>query len=73
VQRSDDLVVVQIGLSAGRNADQKRAFYRKAVELLAIKPGIRPEDVFISLVEVGKDADTSKSNWSFGKGEAQYL
>jgi 4-oxalocrotonate tautomerase len=27
---------------------------------------VRPEDVFISLVEV------TKENWSFGNGEAQY-
>ena len=73
VKRSDDLVFIQISLSAGRNVEQKRAFYRKAVQALAAKPGIRPEDVFICLIEVGKDPDTSKSNWSFGKGEAQYL
>jgi len=73
VQRSDDLVFIQISLSAGRNVDQKRAFYRKAVELLGAKPGLRPEDVFINLVEVGRDSDVSKSNWSFGNGVAQYL
>lgn len=73
VQRSDDLVFVQVSLSAGRSNDQKRAFYRRAVELLGKQPGIRAEDVFISLVEVGKDPETSRANWSFGKGEAQYL
>ena len=73
VQRSDDLVFIQVSLSAGRSNDQKRAFYRRAVELLRNQPGLRPEDVFISLVEVGKDPETSRANWSFGKGEAQYL
>ena len=73
MRRTDALVFVQISLSAGRTVEQKRAFYRKAVELLATSPGLRPEDVFINLVEVGKDAETSRANWSFGKGEAQYL
>jgi len=73
VKRSDDLVFIQISLSAGRTVEQKRALYRKAVEVLGAKPGIRAEDVFINLVEVGKDAETSKSNWSFGNGVAQYL
>jgi 4-oxalocrotonate tautomerase len=73
VQRSDNLVFIQISLSAGRTVEQKRAFYRRAVEVLGARPGIRAEDVFINLVEVGKDADTSKSNWSFGNGVAQYL
>ncbi len=73
VHRTDALVFVQISLSAGRTVEQKRAFYRKAVELLAASPGLRPEDVFLNLVEVGKDAETSRANWSFGRGEAQYL
>ena len=30
VQRSDDLVFIQISLSAGRTVEQKRAFYRNA-------------------------------------------
>jgi 4-oxalocrotonate tautomerase len=28
---------------------------------------VRPEDVMINLIEV------SKANWSYGKGEAQYV
>ena len=40
--------------------------YRRITELLAERPGIRPEDVFINLIEVGKE------NWSFGQGIAQY-
>ncbi len=73
VERSDSLVFIQVSLSAGRTVEQKRAFYQRAVELLAKKPGLRPEDAFINLVEVGKDPETSRANWSFGKGEAQYL
>jgi 4-oxalocrotonate tautomerase len=46
--------------------DQKRAFYKAIADGLHERLGLRPEDVFISLVEVGKE------NWSFGDGEAQY-
>ena len=37
-----------------------------AKEYLAADPGVRPEDVFVNLVEVAKE------NWSFGLGIAQY-
>ncbi len=66
IQRSDDVVFVQITLNAGRTVDQKRALYARIAELLAEKPGVRPQDVLISLVEVPRE------NWSFGNGEAQY-
>ena len=36
------------------------------VEKLKDNPGLRPEDVFINLVEVARE------NWSFGNGIAQY-
>jgi 4-oxalocrotonate tautomerase len=35
-------------------------------EFLAAEQGVRPEDVFINLVE------TSMENWSFGNGICQY-
>jgi phenylpyruvate tautomerase PptA (4-oxalocrotonate tautomerase family) len=66
IERSDDVVFVQITLNAGRTVDQKRALYARIAELLAEKPGVRPEDVLISLVEGARE------NWSFGNGEAQY-
>ena len=66
IPRTDQLVVLQITISAGRSVEQKRRLYRRITELLADRPGIRPEDVFINLVEVGKE------NWSFGQGIAQY-
>jgi 4-oxalocrotonate tautomerase len=44
----------------------KFAMYRKIVELLRIDPGVRPEDVLISVVE------TAAENWSFGNGEPQF-
>ena len=66
IERTDDVIFVQITLNAGRTTDQKRALYAHIVELLKDKPGVRPEDVLINLVEVPKE------NWSFGKGIAQY-
>jgi phenylpyruvate tautomerase PptA (4-oxalocrotonate tautomerase family) len=47
--------------------DKKKALYKKITELLSEKPGVRPEDLMINLVEV------SKANWSYGYGEAQYV
>jgi 4-oxalocrotonate tautomerase len=38
----------------------------KTAEFLAEEQGFRKEDVFINLVE------TSRENWSFGNGIAQY-
>jgi len=66
IGRSDDLVIIQLTISNTRTLAQKQALYRRIVERLADNPGLRPEDVFINLVEVLPE------NWSFGKGVAQY-
>ena len=66
IARSDDLVFIQITANNTRRSDQKKALYRRIAELLGQDPGLRPEDVFISLVEVDKE------NWSLGLGVAQY-
>ena len=66
IARSDDLILIQIAANDTRTTDQKKAFYRQIVENLKADPGVRPEDVFINLVEVVKE------NWSFGNGIAQY-
>jgi len=66
IQRSDDVVLVQITLSAGRKPPQKRDFMARAAALLADNPGLRSQDLFINLVEVAWE------NWSFGDGKAQY-
>ena len=67
VKRSDDLVVIQITLNAGRTLDQKRALYRALAQNLARDPGLREQDVLVGLVEVPKE------NWSFGNGEMSYV
>jgi 4-oxalocrotonate tautomerase len=66
INRTDDIVFIQITLNAGRTLDQKKALYSKIAELLAQEPGIRPEDVLINLVECAKE------DWSFGNGIASY-
>lgn len=66
IQRSADLVIIQVTISNTRTIDQKKALYARMVELLAENPGVRAEDVLISLVE------GIKENWSFGNGIAQY-
>jgi len=66
IKRSDKVVFIEVTLSAGRKPAQKRAFYKRATDLLAKSPGVRPEDVLIVLKEVMWE------NWSFGNGVAQY-
>jgi len=66
VPRTAGIVVVQATISAGRTVEKKKALYAAVVRNLAADPGVRPEDVFVNLVEV------SKENWSFGRGLAQY-
>ena len=66
VARSNDLVFIQITANNTRTLEQKKALYQRIAQLLGESPGLRPDDVFISLVEVAKE------NWSFGHGLAQY-
>ena len=66
IQRTDDIVIVQITLSAGRKLAQKRKLFQRISEILAENPGVRPQDLMVNLVEVAWE------NWSFGNGAAQY-
>jgi len=66
IERSDDLVLIQLTVSNTRTVEQKKALYRRIVERLGKTPGLRPQDIFLNLLEVAKE------NWSFGNGEAQY-
>ena len=65
VARSDNIVIIQITLSAGRSLEKKRKLYRRVAHNLG-ELGVRREDVWINLVEVAKE------NWSFGNGVASY-
>jgi 4-oxalocrotonate tautomerase len=66
IERSDNLVQIQIFWAPGKSVDAKLAMYKKIVERLGVNPGVRPEDVLISVNE------TAAENWSFGNGETQF-
>ncbi|MGY4307514.1 4-oxalocrotonate tautomerase [Bradyrhizobium sp. USDA 4369] len=66
VNRSDDLVYIQITVFNTRTREQKKALFRRIAELLGESPGIRPEDVFMTIL------DAAKENWSVGHGLAQF-
>ena len=66
IARSDNLMLIQITANNTRTRDKKKALYRAIADNLSKNPGVRPEDVFINLVEVLPE------NWSFGNGIAQY-
>ena len=65
IARSDNIVIIQITISSGRNLQKKRALFRRIADNLA-SLGVRREDVWINLIEVAKE------NWSFGNGVASY-
>lgn len=66
IDRSANLIIIQITLSEGRTVEQKKRLYQTIAESLNTQLAVRLEDVFINLVEVKKE------NWSFGHGIAQY-
>lgn len=66
IARSPQIVMVQIAISSGRTLEKKRALYRRIAERLAADARLRPQDVWINLVEVARE------NWSFGDGFASY-
>ena len=66
VVRSSEAIIIQVTLNEGRSVELKKSFYKAVADGLRDRAGMRPEDVFISLVEVKKE------NWSFGNGVAQY-
>jgi 4-oxalocrotonate tautomerase len=67
IERSDQLVMIRVTLSAGRTVEAKSAFYQRLAELLAERIGLRTEDLAVILVE------NERADWSFGRGQASYL
>lgn len=63
---SGDIIFIQITLNAGRSLERKKALYKRIAGDCAAQLQLRPDDVFISLIEVARE------NWSFGRGIAQY-
>ena len=66
VNRSEDLVIVEITLNTGRTVEVKKNLYADIAARLQKAIDVRPDDVMVSLVEV------TKENWSFGGGRATY-
>jgi phenylpyruvate tautomerase PptA (4-oxalocrotonate tautomerase family) len=66
INRTAGIVVIQITLAAGRSTELKKKLYKAIADQLADSAGVRPEDVFVNLVEVLPE------NFSFGNGEAQF-
>ena len=60
IERSVELVLIQVTAEDTRSAAQKRAFYRRVVELLGTAPGIQPDDIVVNLIDVPKE------NWFVG-------
>ena len=67
VERSEEVILIEITLNAGRTLEVKKAMYEEIVRRLGEAVDVRPDDVIISLTEV------SKENWSFGRGLATYV
>ena len=66
VNGSADVVYIQITVFNSRTAEQKKALFRRIAELLGESPGLRPEDVFVNVL------DAARENWSVGHGLAQF-
>lgn len=66
IERTDDIVIIQITLKVGRSPELKKSLYPHIVEQLKNNPGVRPEDVFIQIHEVAAE------NSSYGNGVAQF-
>lgn len=62
IERSPNCIFIQLTLTEGRTLEQKGGFYKKVVDDLHTRLGVRPEDVFINLVPVALE------DWSFGNG-----
>ena len=63
---SEDIVLIQVTMNAGRTVEMKKAFFKRIADDIHAQLNLRRDDVFINLVEVVKE------NWSFGGGIAQY-
>ena len=67
IARTDDLVIINIVLRGGRSRALRVQLHKKIAELLEQKPGVRPQDVFVYLVE------NDYADWSVGNGDAPLM
>jgi 4-oxalocrotonate tautomerase len=66
IQYTPDIVLIQVTWVSGRSTEVKKRFFHQIASDIHEKGGVRKEDVWISLVESGRE------DWSFGNGEMQY-
>lgn len=55
--RSPNYLIIEISMFAGRTVEAKKALIREIYERLALRPGIDPQDVEITIFE------TPRENW----------
>ena len=67
MQRTSKFILVHIFLSKGRTVEQKQALYAQIAEKLHVTVGVSTDDVMTVLTE------NSFVDWSFGKGDAQFV
>jgi 4-oxalocrotonate tautomerase len=67
MKRTKRFILTQIFLSQGRTVEQKQALYKRVAERLHSAVGVSTEDVMTVLTE------NTYRDWSFGKGEAQFV
>ena len=67
IARTDDIVIIRITLRGGRSREIRTGLHETIVRKLQSAPGLRPEDVFICLVE------NDHADWSVGRGEAPLM
>lgn len=65
-ERTDDVIVIQV-TQQGRSDEQKVAMYRELAARLEREAGVAPTDLVVSVIA------NTRSDWSFGHGEAQFL
>jgi len=65
-ERSPGVTVIQI-FQQGRSEEQKKAAYRELASRLHARCNLAPTDLVVSVVT------TSREDWSFGLGRAQFL
>ena len=67
MQRTNNFVLVHATIRRGRSTEIKQAFYKETARLLHERASIEPDNVMIVISE------NDLSDWSFGRGEAQYV
>jgi phenylpyruvate tautomerase PptA (4-oxalocrotonate tautomerase family) len=67
IRRTDELVIIQITLRTGSSRGTRVRLHERIARLLAESAGVRPEDVFVTLVE------NDYADWSVGRGEAPLM